>query len=191
MILYIANDALMCKIFTTTLQGKVQDSFHTMPPQSIWSFDELSVVFTKECSSYCSIKKKYNNLFNIKKNLNESLRDYLKRFKAKKVKIVDCNDSIASAAFQKGLPTDYPLFKELIMKEDLTLADSFVIAKKDYLDKLVKEGKCDKYLDKPTMRPKRNTYADEKPSAKTIKINDIFAKSEYLRATNNSKKRKI
>ena len=101
-----------------------------LPKQSIWSFNELSLVFNKEYSSYRLIKKKSDHLFNVKKNPNESLRDYVKRFKAEKARIVGCNDLIAKAAFQKGLPTDYPLFEELIMKKDLTLAYSFIIAEK-------------------------------------------------------------
>ncbi|KAM1094640.1 hypothetical protein ACFX13_009746 [Malus domestica] len=95
------QNAFMCKIFATTLQGKSQDWFHTLPPTSIRSFDDLSLVFTKEYPSYRSIKKKSDHLFNVKKNLKESLRDYIKRFKAKKAKIVGCDDSISSAAFQK------------------------------------------------------------------------------------------
>ncbi|XP_068304374.1 uncharacterized protein [Pyrus communis] len=100
-ILYRSNNDLMCKIFATTLQGKVQDWFYTLLPQSIWSFDKFSLVFTKEHSSYCSIKKKFYHLFNVKKDPNESLPDYVKRFKVKKEKIVGCNDSIAKATFQK------------------------------------------------------------------------------------------
>ena len=57
----------------------------------------------------------------------------MKRFKADKAKIVRCNDSIARAAFQKRLPADHPLFEKLIMKEDLTLADSFALAEKHAL----------------------------------------------------------
>ncbi|KAM1333680.1 hypothetical protein ACFX2F_009684 [Malus domestica] len=120
----------MCKIFTTTLQGEAQDWFYTLLPQSIWSFNELSLVFTEEYSSYRSIKKKSDHLFNVKKNLKESLRNYVKRFKAQSTRIVGCNDFIAIAAFQKGLPADHPLFRKLIMKEDLTLADSFSLAEK-------------------------------------------------------------
>ncbi|KAM1748743.1 hypothetical protein ACFX12_009695 [Malus domestica] len=101
MILYRSNDDLMCKIFATTLQGEAQDWFYTLPPQSIWSFDELSLIFTKEYSSYHSIKKKSNHLFNIKKNPKESLRKYVKRFKAEKARIIGCDDSIVRAAFQK------------------------------------------------------------------------------------------
>ena len=130
MIFYRNNDDLMCKIFATTLQGEAQDWFYTLPPQSIQSFDELSLVFTKEYSSYRYIKKKSDQLFNAKKNPKESLCDYVKRFKAEKAKIVRCNDSIARAAFQKRLPADHPLFGKLIMKEDLTLANSFALAEK-------------------------------------------------------------
>ncbi|XP_048429468.1 uncharacterized protein LOC125472283 [Pyrus x bretschneideri] len=77
--------------------------------------------------------KKFDHLFNIKNNPKESLRDYVKRFKAEKVKIVECNDSIASAAFQKGLLVDHLQFEELIMKEDLILADSFSLVEKHAL----------------------------------------------------------
>ncbi|XP_068329705.1 uncharacterized protein [Pyrus communis] len=114
MILYRNNDDLMYKIFTTTLQGEAQDWFYTLPPQSIQSLDELSLVFTKEYSSYRSIKKKSDHLFNVKKNPKESIRDYVKRFKAEKAMIVGCNDSIARVAFQKGLPPDHLLLRKLI-----------------------------------------------------------------------------
>ncbi|KAM1180044.1 hypothetical protein ACFX2G_019552 [Malus domestica] len=62
---------------------------------------------------------------------------------------------------------------------------------RNYLEKLVKEGKVDRYMDKPIAYPKRTENVDEEPSAKIIWINDIFAEFEHLVATNNSKKRKI
>ncbi|KAM1295346.1 hypothetical protein ACFX2H_015163 [Malus domestica] len=123
----------MYKIFATTLQGETQDWFYTMPPQSIQNFYELSLVFTKEYSSYRSIKKKSDHLFDVKKNPKESLRNYVRRFKVEKAKIVGCNNTIARAAFQKELPADHPLFGKLIMKENLTLADSFALAEKHAL----------------------------------------------------------
>ncbi|KAM2507386.1 hypothetical protein ACFX1W_029713 [Malus domestica] len=133
MILYRNNNDLMCKIFATTLQGETQDWFYTLPPQSIRNFDELSLVFTKEYSFCRSIKKKFDHLFDVKKNPKELLCDYVRRFKAEKANIVGCNDLIARTTFQKGLPADHPLFRKLIMKEDLTLADSFVLAEKHAL----------------------------------------------------------
>ncbi|KAM1672732.1 hypothetical protein ACFXTN_037598 [Malus domestica] len=130
MIFYRNNDDLMCKIFIITLQGEAQDWFYTLPPQSIRNFDELSLVFTKQYSSCRSIKKKFDHLFDVKKNPKKSLRDFMRRFKAEKARIVGCNNLIARAAFQKELPVDHLLFEKLIMKEDLTLADSFALAEK-------------------------------------------------------------
>lgn len=48
-----------------------------------------------------------------------------------KAKIVGWDDSIASSAFQKGLPTDPPFFGKLIMGENSTLADSYALAEKN------------------------------------------------------------
>ncbi|KAM1610081.1 hypothetical protein ACFX1X_022397 [Malus domestica] len=112
---------------------EAQDWFYTLPSQSIWNFDELSLVFTKEYSSYLSIKKKSDHLFDVKMNPKKSLRDYVRKFKEEKARIVECNDSIAKAAFQKELLADHPLFKKLIMKEDLTLANFFALADKHAL----------------------------------------------------------
>ncbi|KAM1119952.1 hypothetical protein ACFX15_043310 [Malus domestica] len=131
MILYQNNDDLMCKIFDTTLQ---------------------------EYSSYRSIKKKSDHFVDVKKNPNESFCDYVRRFKAENAKIVGCNDSIARAAFQKGLPADHLLFRKLIMKEDLTLADSFALAEKHALWDEVRQctfNDLKKYPTSPPYYPKR------------------------------------
>ncbi|KAM1421414.1 hypothetical protein ACFX2I_003679 [Malus domestica] len=69
----------------------------------------------------------------MKKNPNESLYTYVKRFKAEKVKIVGCNDSVAYSAFQKWLPTYHPLFGELIMGENLTLENCYALVEKHSL----------------------------------------------------------
>ncbi|KAM2122632.1 hypothetical protein ACFX1Q_020283 [Malus domestica] len=95
MILYRNNNDLMCKIFTTTLQGEAQDWFCILPLQSIRNFYELSLVFTKEYSSYRSIKKKSDHLFDVKKNPKELLRDYVRRFKVEKAKIVGYSFALA------------------------------------------------------------------------------------------------
>ncbi|XP_050136211.1 uncharacterized protein LOC126611949 [Malus sylvestris] len=133
MILYRNNDVLMCKIFAITLQGEAQDWFHTLLPQSIQSFNELSFVFPKEYSSNRSIERTSDHLFSIVKDPWETICDYVKRFKVEKAKIVGCNKDIAMAAFRNGLPTEHPLFRKLIMGEELTLATSYALAEKHAL----------------------------------------------------------
>ncbi|CAL9011022.1 unnamed protein product [Prunus brigantina] len=48
MILYKAEDELMCKVFSMTLQGATHDWFHTLPSGSISSLKKLAFIFTKE-----------------------------------------------------------------------------------------------------------------------------------------------
>ncbi|KAH0968993.1 hypothetical protein GBA52_029145 [Prunus armeniaca] len=115
MILYKAEDALMCK-------------FHTLPSRSISSFKELAYVFTKEYTSYQSIKKNPDHLFNLHKKSDESLRDYIKRFKAERANIIGCDDQIASSAFKRGLPTECELYRELTISPRQTLVEVFAIA---------------------------------------------------------------
>ena len=47
MILYKADDALICKVFAMTLRGAAQDWFHTLSSASIGSFKEFALIFTK------------------------------------------------------------------------------------------------------------------------------------------------
>ncbi|CAL8153346.1 unnamed protein product [Prunus armeniaca] len=105
MILYKGNDELICKVFTMTLWGVAQNWFHTLAPKSISSFRELALAFMNEYTSYQMIKKQADHIFNLKKKHDESLRYYIRRFKAEKSNIVGCDDRIAYFAFKKGLPT--------------------------------------------------------------------------------------
>ncbi|CAL8132889.1 unnamed protein product [Prunus armeniaca] len=52
-----------------------------MPYRSISYFKELAFIVTKEYTSYEMIKKQVDHLFNLCKKHNESLPDYIKRFK--------------------------------------------------------------------------------------------------------------
>ncbi|KAM2732206.1 hypothetical protein EV2_035792 [Malus domestica] len=56
---------------------------------------------------------------------------------------------------------------------------------KNYLEKLVKEGKVGRYLDKPAAQLKRNVDDNEESPTKTIRINGIFVEYEHLGTTNN------
>lgn len=89
--------------------------------------------FTKEYLSYLLVKKKPDRLFNKKKDFKESLPLHMKRFKTEKAKIVGYNDIIARSVFRKGLLADHPIFRELIMGDDLTMADSYALVKKHSL----------------------------------------------------------
>ncbi|CAL8083178.1 unnamed protein product [Prunus armeniaca] len=127
MILHKADDALMCK---------------------------LAYVFTKEYNSYRTIKKNPDHLYNLRKKSDESLRDYIKRFKAEKANIVGCDDRIASSAFKKGLPAEHDLYRELTITPSQTLAEFYTTAERYALwdDDRIATKKSTKQEDQPTKR---------------------------------------
>ncbi|CAL8160221.1 unnamed protein product [Prunus armeniaca] len=184
MILYKAEDVLMCKVFAMTLQRAAQDWFHTLLFGSISSFKELAYVFTKEYTSYRSIKKNPDHLFNLHKKSNESLRDYIKRFKAERANIVGCDDQIAFSAFKRGLPTECELYRELTIYPRQTLVEVFAIAERYALwdDNRIATKKADQVAEQASQENgKRRSQSQEGVSAAesytkfTIPIHQILA----------------
>ncbi|XP_021828575.1 uncharacterized protein LOC110768989 [Prunus avium] len=169
MILHKADDTLMCKVFVMTLQGSAQDWFHTLPSGSISNFKELTYVFAKEYTSYRIIKKNPDHLFNLRKKFDESLRDYIKRFKAEKANIVGCDDRIASSAFKRGLPTECELYRELTISPCQTLEEVFATAERYALwdDDRIAAMKAAKQADQPVEQAsQRNGRINDKDGGK-------------------------
>ncbi|XP_021833908.1 uncharacterized protein LOC110773696, partial [Prunus avium] len=152
MILYKADDALMCKVFAMTLRGAAQDWFHTLPSASLGNFKEFALIFIKEYTSYKTVRKHADHLFNLHKKPDESLRHYLRRFKAEKANIIGCNDQVASSAFKKGLPTEHELYRELAITPSQILAEVFATAECYALwdDDRIAAKKASKQADHPT-----------------------------------------
>ncbi|CAL2265236.1 unnamed protein product [Prunus armeniaca] len=121
--------AQIVKVINITDQPS-QDWFHTLPFGSIISFKELAYVFTKEYTSYQTIKKNPDHLYNLRKKPDESLQDYIKRFKAENANIVRCDDQIASSVFKKSLSAEHDLYRELTSTPCHTLVEVFAIAER-------------------------------------------------------------
>ena len=185
MILHQADDALMCKVFTITLRGAAQDWFHTLPSRSISSFKELAYVFTKEYTSYRTIKKNPDHLYNLRKKSDESLRDYIKRFKAEKANIVGCDDRIASSAFKKGLPAEHDLYRELTITPSQTLAEVYATAERYALwdDDRIAAKKSTKQEDQPTKRASQRGDNRSKDKRRSHLREEATAGENYTKFT--------
>ncbi|CAL2227732.1 unnamed protein product [Prunus armeniaca] len=131
---------------------QAQDWFYTLSSGSISSFKELTYIFTKEYTSNWTIRKNPDHLYNLRQKPDESLRDYIKRFKAEKANIVGCDDLIASSAFKKGLPAEHDLYRELTITPSKTLAEVFATAERYALwdDDLIAAKKSTEQEDRPT-----------------------------------------
>lgn len=74
------NDALLCKMFRTTLTGRAQTWFSHLTPGSIACFDQLARGFMHHFAGNKRFPKTPSYLFTIIQEEGESLKTYMQRF---------------------------------------------------------------------------------------------------------------
>ncbi|XP_020211215.1 uncharacterized protein LOC109796022 [Cajanus cajan] len=92
-----------CKLFMGTLKKAALDWFSGLPDRAITDFDVFSRLFMAQ---FAANKKKppiTSDLFDLKQQREESLKDFLQRFNEVALRIASLDEKMAVIAFQKGL----------------------------------------------------------------------------------------
>ncbi|CAA0840386.1 Unknown protein, partial [Striga hermonthica] len=78
--LHGASDALRCRMFSLTLGPRAQKWYHSLPPHSIWKWQQLRSAFRSHFigAQVCLIPKE--SLANVTQKDDESVKDYIARF---------------------------------------------------------------------------------------------------------------
>jgi len=97
------NDAVRCKVFVGTLAGTTLKWFDSLPRSSISSFAVLARTFVERFAANRSKLPKMADLFDVRQNPDETLREYLNRFCDACTNISSPNEEILVDAFVKGL----------------------------------------------------------------------------------------
>ena len=96
-------DPVRCRAFATTLKGPAMAWFNRIPPSTISSFRELSIVFVSHFIGARTYRKPSYHLLTIKQGSQESLKSYVQRFNAESLKIDVLDEKFAVTAFIAGL----------------------------------------------------------------------------------------
>ncbi|GMN54937.1 hypothetical protein TIFTF001_024046 [Ficus carica] len=96
-------DDMMCKLFAQSLKGAALRWFCNLPPESIDSFDELSLEFMRSYSVHIQSGKTTKDLWGVVQGPHESLRAYVKHFSRAISEISRLDDETAKEALKKGL----------------------------------------------------------------------------------------
>ncbi|XP_021631839.1 uncharacterized protein LOC110629234 [Manihot esculenta] len=115
-------DALMCKVFPTTLTGPARAWFNSLEVGSIRSFGDLANIFINWFIAGVLAERKTSYLETIWQRKNESLRGYVAHFNTEALQISELDESRAVEAMQKGTT--------LCRKPPNTLAELMKRAKK-------------------------------------------------------------
>jgi len=97
------SDAVRCKVFVGTLSGTALKWFGSLPRSSISSFAVFARTFVERFAANRSKIPKMADLFDVRQNSDETLRDYLNRFCDACTNISSPNEEILVDAFVKGL----------------------------------------------------------------------------------------
>ncbi|KAG8645588.1 hypothetical protein MANES_10G076111v8 [Manihot esculenta] len=123
------SDALMCKVFPTTLSGPARAWFNSLEAGSIKSFGDLATRFISRFIAGVPADRKTSYLETVKQKEGESLREYVARFNTEALQIPELDEGRAVEAMQKGT-TSAEFFGSLSRKPPTSLAELMKRAEK-------------------------------------------------------------
>ena len=113
--LHSHNDALMCKVFPSSLWPTTLRLFNGLRKGSIHSFAELIQEFGVCFMTYSRVPQPVDALLSIKMRAGETLCSYTSQYWELYNKISGGNEKIATSTFQLGFP-EYSKLRDLLTR---------------------------------------------------------------------------
>lgn len=83
------RDAIMCKLFIAIICDGAHKWLNNLVPRIITSFTKLAKLFITNYARNKPMRKESHHLFSITQGSDESMEEYMKRFKEEKMEILD------------------------------------------------------------------------------------------------------
>ena len=115
MALWNHMDALMCRVFPSSLGDLGLKWFDKLPPGSVGSFYQLTESFVARFIINTRAPKAIGSLMTLKKGKNESIRSYSKRYWETYNEIEECSEEMAVASYKLGLAPGERLWEALTL----------------------------------------------------------------------------
>ncbi|KAH7845031.1 hypothetical protein Vadar_034405 [Vaccinium darrowii] len=101
---FSTNDAIMCKVFPSSLGEASLLWFDKLEAESKTSWKQLSTTFTARFVTHSKVPKEVEALLALKKGKKEPLRDFTGRYFDTYNEIEGCNEELAVTSFKLALP---------------------------------------------------------------------------------------
>nr|XP_023910501.1 uncharacterized protein LOC112022155 [Quercus suber] len=116
MVVYSKDEALMCKVFPSSLGLVMMRWFDSLRVDSISSFKELIQVFGSHFITYSRVPRPLASLLSLSMREYETLKIYLDRYWEMFNEIDGDFDEVVISTFKLGLPAEHGLRKSLTGK---------------------------------------------------------------------------
>ncbi|GKV22033.1 hypothetical protein SLEP1_g31937 [Rubroshorea leprosula] len=158
-----ASDALMCKIFPSTLRGNARTWYYSLPPRLINSYTEMASAFATKFSSRRLIRKTTSELMRVKQRDEESLKNFMSRFNDAVLEVNSFDQAVGITAVISGL--SHERFRDSPLKHP---ANTF----SEVNDRSLKFITAEEYALSQNLTPIKNQHLDwrdENPNRKRMK----------------------
>ncbi|GKV11548.1 hypothetical protein SLEP1_g22796 [Rubroshorea leprosula] len=158
-----ASDALMCKIFPSTLRSNARTWYYSLPPRSINSYTELASAFATKFSSRRLIRKTTSELMRVKQRDGESLKNFINRFNDAVLEVNSFDQAVGITAVISGLGRER--FRDSLLKHP---ANTF----SEVNDRSLKFITAEEYALSQNLTPTKSQHPDwrdENPDRKRMK----------------------
>nr|AFU25704.1 gag-pol precursor [Castanea mollissima] len=184
MVVYSNNEALMCRVCSSSLGPVAMRWFDALAESSLASFEELTRAFGARFITCSRILKPLDALLSMAIREGETFKTYSDRYWEMYNEIDRDVESVAVRTFKVGLPTEHGLRKSLTMKAAVNmrqLMDWIDKYKQVEEDQMQSKGKVKVYSEKkdlqgvgfPGSRPKRD-FSSHPVFAETPLFNSLF-----------------
>ncbi|XP_050290554.1 uncharacterized protein LOC126728835 [Quercus robur] len=116
MAVHSKNEALMCKVFLSSLGPVAMRWFNGLKVNSIDSYKQLTQAFGSRFITNNRVPRPLSSLLSLSMREGETLKAYLNRYWEMYNEMDDNFDDVAISTFKSGLPTEHGLRKSLTGK---------------------------------------------------------------------------
>ncbi|XP_060209037.1 uncharacterized protein LOC132636274 [Lycium barbarum] len=99
----VERESVLLKKFEETLSKGAMIWYHNLPEHSIDSFSMLANAFVKAHAGAIKVETRKSDLFNVKQQDDETLRDFVARFQMERMDLPPVTDDWVVQAFTQGL----------------------------------------------------------------------------------------
>ena len=189
MAVHSGNEALICKVFPSSLGPVAMWWFNALEEGSIRSFKELTRAFGARFVTCSRVPKPLDSFLSMAMRERETLKTYSARYWKMYNEIDGDFKDVAVRTFKVGLPMEHELRKSLIMKSTLSmhqLMDRIDKYKQVEKDQNQGKGKANVFLEKRGPRGGgyhnnrlRRDFSNQTSSAGAQVVNSLFKKPIY------------
>ena len=125
MTLQTGNDALLCKVFSSSLAGLALSWFHRLASNLVTSFCRLSEKFISQYICLVRRKQSVTSLFHVQMGRSETIRDFMKQFGSALLQLDSVSSYTALHAVKQNIRSNTQFFDSFSLQPPTSIDELF------------------------------------------------------------------